>query len=423
MPTFKTVTLGCKVNQYETEYLREGLVRLGYEEAADGQQADLCVVNTCTVTAEGDLKSRKVIRQLSRRNPRAEIIVMGCYATRAADEVAALPGVAEVITDKGQLPDLLARLGLVDVPSGISTFGRRHRAYVKVQDGCRMGCAYCIIPAVRPVLRSRPVEEVLEEVARLVDHGHREIVLTGIHLGHYGVDLVDGEPTGGQPDLTCLVERIAAMDGDFRLRLSSLEAAEVSPRLIDVLADHPDRVCPHLHLSMQSGSDAVLRRMRRRYTSRQFVQQCLRIGKSLDRPALTTDVIVGFPGETEADFEATCEAVEEIGFSKIHVFRFSPREGTPAADLPEQVPGRVKRRRGAELGELGRRFRQRFFEGLLGRPMQVLVETPDAEHRGLLVGTSERYAPVELPGDDELVGRLVRCTAGSVVEGRIRAAS
>ena len=422
MPTFKTVTLGCKVNQYETEYLREGLVRLGYAEAADGQQADLCVVNTCTVTAEADLKSRKLIRQFARRHPRAEIIVMGCYATRAADEMAALPGVAEVLTDKGQLPDLLARLGLIDVPSGISTFGRRHRAYVKVQDGCRMECAYCIIPTVRPVLRSRPVEEVLEEVARLVNHGHREIVLTGIHLGHYGVDLAEGEPTGGQPDLTCLVERIVAMDGDFRLRLSSLEAAEVTPRLIDVLADHPDRVCPHLHLSMQSGSDAVLRRMRRRYTSRQFVEQCLRIGQSLDRPALTTDVIVGFPGETEADFEATCEAVEEIGFSKIHVFRFSPREGTPAADLPEQVPGGVKRRRGAALAELGRRLRHRFFEGLLGRPMQVLVETPDAERRGLLVGTSQRYAPVEVAGDEGLVGRLVRCMAGSVVDGRIRAA-
>jgi len=280
-----------------------------------------------------------------------------------------------------------------------------------------MQCAYCIIPKVRPVLRSRPVEQVLQEVARLVDHGHREIVLTGIHLGHYGVDLAGG----GQTDLSSLVERIAAMDGDFRLRLSSLEAAEVTPRLIDVLAGHPDRICPHLHLSMQSGSDAVLQRMQRRYTSRQFIGQCQRIGLALDRPALTTDVIVGFPGETEADFLATCEAVQQVGFSKIHVFRFSRREGTAAADLPDQVPGPVKRRRGAELAERGRRLRRRFFEGLLGRPMQVLVESPDAEHAGLLVGTSERYAPVELRADDASLGRLVRCRAGSVVGGRIRA--
>ena len=451
MPTLKTVTLGCKVNQYETEYLREGLLRLGYEEAIDGQEADLCVVNTCTVTGEGDLKSRKLIRQLARQNPRAEIIVMGCYATRAADEVAALPGVVEVLSDKRQMPDLLARLGLVDVPSGISGFGRRHRAYVKVQDGCRMGCAYCIIPAVRPVLRSRPVDDVLAEVARLVEHGHREVVLTGIHLGHYGVDLADGEPgpkkgispicraaarrvlgtnwtyplfrTGGRPDLAHLVERIVELEGDFRLRLSSLEAAEVTPELLTLMARRPDRVCPHLHVSMQSGSDAVLRRMRRRYTSRQFVQRCLGIGQSLDHPALTTDVIVGFPGETEADFEATCEAVEGVGFSKIHVFRFSPREGTPAAELPDQVPGPLKRRRGAELAELGRRLRQRYFHDLVGRPMQVLVESVVAGQPSLVVGTSERYAPVELLGGDDLVGRLVGCTAGSVAGGRIRAAS
>src|SRR3972149_741887 len=192
MPTFKPLPLGCKVNQYETEYVREGLVRLGYREAEEGEPADLCLVNTCTVTAEGDLKSRKGIRQLARQNPQAEIVVRGCYATRAPEAVAALPGVAEVVTDKRQLPELLARFGLVDLPDGISSFGRRHRAYVKVQDGCRMPCSYCIIPKVRPVLASRPVDDVLHEIRRLVAHGHREVVLTGIHLGHYGVDFREG---------------------------------------------------------------------------------------------------------------------------------------------------------------------------------------------------------------------------------------
>ena len=184
----KTATLGCKVNQYETEYVREGLLRAGFQDAQDGEPADLCVVNTCTVTHEGDSKSRQLIRRLARENPHARIVVMGCYATRAPSEVAALPGVAEVVTDKRELPDLLGRFGVVDIPSGISSFRGRHRAYVKVQDGCLLRCSYCIIPKVRPQLTSRPLEHIADEVQRLIDNGFREIVLTGVHLGHYGVD-------------------------------------------------------------------------------------------------------------------------------------------------------------------------------------------------------------------------------------------
>ncbi len=437
MPILKTVTLGCKVNQYETEFVRQGLARLGYREAADGEPADLCVVNTCTVTSHGDAKSRKAIRQLARQNPRAEIIVMGCYATRAADEVAAMPGVVEVVTDKRQLPELLARLGLIDVPTGISSFGSRRRAYVKVQDGCRMQCSYCIIPLVRPVLLSRPAGEVLEEIGRLVAHGHREIVLTGIHLGHYGVDLA-GEPI----DLATLVRRIAdlgddldsdldsdldgdlgsVLNGEFRVRISSIEAAEVTPELIAVMAERGDRVCPHLHVSMQSGSDAVLRRMRRRQPVAEFLRCCDEVVRALDYPALTTDVIVGFPGETDEDFAATCRVVEQVGFSKLHVFRFSPRQGTPAAEMRDTVPGDVVQRRAAELAELGRRLRQRYFESLHGRQLQVLVETAMPDRPGRLLGTCERYTPVELPGGEDLVGRLVSVTAAAVADGRIQAA-
>ena len=456
MPTFKTLTLGCKVNQYETEYVREGLRRLGYREAEDGEPAGLCIVNTCTVTAEGDLKSRKVIRQLARRNPQARIIVMGCYATRAPEVVAALPGVVEVVTDKRRLPDLLARFGpveeslgdcpdfraakmglspsekrklslggssrLVDLPNGISSFGRRHRAYVKVQDGCRMPCSYCIIPLVRPVLSSRPADEVLDEVRRLIDHGHREIVVTGIHLGHYGLDFSDGGSHGRPVDLAQLVGRLVRLEGRFRLRISSIEAVEVTHELMALMADHPDRICPHLHVSMQSGSDAVLRRMRRRWASGRFAERCRAICESLDHPALTTDVIVGFPGESDADFEATSRAVEEVGFSKLHVFRFSPRQGTPAADMPDQVPEKVKKRRAADLAEIGRRLRERFFEGLAGRRLQVLVERPVEGRPGMLAGTSARYVPVELPGDEDLLGQLVSVTAGPVHDGRIHAA-
>ena len=418
MPTLKTVTLGCKVNQYETEYVRQALARLGYREAGEGDLADLCIVNTCTVTAHGDAKSRKAIRQLGRENPAAEIIVMGCYATRAAEEVAALPGVVEVLTDKRQLPELLGRLGLLDVPTGISTFGSRHRAYVKVQDGCHMNCSYCIIPTVRPVLSSRPIDEVLDEVRRLLDHGHCEIVLTGIHLGHYGVDLSDPGI-----DLARLVRRIAQLDGEFRVRISSLEAAEVTDALIAVMADHGDRVCPHLHVSMQSGSDAVLRRMRRRLPAEKFLRCCERIHRSLDLPALTTDAIVGFPGETDADFTATCQVVEQVGFSKLHVFRYSPRQGTPAADMPDQVPEAIKRRRSEELAKLAERLRWRFFETLEGRHLQVLVETPARDHPGRLWGTSARYAPIELSGEEDQIGRLVPIVAGRLVGNRIQAST
>jgi len=459
MPVLKTLTLGCKVNQYETEYVRQGLARVGYREARNGEAADLCVVNTCTVTADGDAKSRKAIRHFARENPGAEIIVMGCYAARAPGEAAALPGVVEVIADKRELPELLARRGVIDVPSGIATFGRRHRAYVKVQDGCRMACSFCIIPLVRPHLESRPVEHVLDEVRRLVHHGHREIVLTGIHLGHYGMGgeqesgvrnqgsgvkaqgsgvrgivAAGGSPWGvaapsrtrtqwtgeSQCNLAGLVRRLADLPGEFRLRISSIEASEATPELLSVMADRPDRICPHLHLSMQSGSDAVLRRMRRRQTAAEFLAQCDRARRALDHPALTTDVIVGFPGETDEDFAATCRAVESAGFSKLHVFRFSPRRGTPAAELPDQVPEPIKRRRAAELSALGDRLRRAYFQSLLGRPLQVLVETPVETHAGRLRGTAARYVPVELAGDDRLLGRLVTVTAHRTSGGRIQ---
>ena len=226
---------------------------------------------------------------------------MGCYATRAPDEVAALPGVSQVVTDKRELPDLLGRFGVTDIPTGISGFGRRHRAYVKVQDGCMLRCSFCIIPYVRPSSASRPVEHILDEVRRLVDRGYREVVLTGIHLGHYGVDWNRNCAEGRDwMRLSHLVRRIAELPGDFRVRLSSIEATEVTRELIDVMADQPDKVAPHLHISMQSGSDTVLRRMRRRWGSQRFIDRCRLVQERLDRPAITTDIIVGFPGETDA---------------------------------------------------------------------------------------------------------------------------
>ncbi|MGA2064119.1 MAG: MiaB/RimO family radical SAM methylthiotransferase [Thermoguttaceae bacterium] len=447
MPLLKTVTLGCKVNQYETQYLREGLECLGYREAREDEPADLCIVNTCTVTVEGDAKNRKLIRRIARQNPAAEVVVMGCYATRAPEEVARLPGVAEVITDKRQLPAWLAGRGLIAPPVGISTFAERHRAYVKVQDGCSMECSYCIIPRVRPVLWSRPQPEILDEVGRLVAAGHREIVLTGIHLGHYGADLAGGW------NLARLVRDVVRQPGEFRVRLSSLEGAEVTDELLSVLGEHPERVCPHLHVPMQSGSDAVLCRMRRQWPAERLITRLCRVRSALDRPALTGDVMVGFPGETEADFLATCRAVEAAGFSKLHVFRFSPRQGTEAAAMPNRVPGQVQRERAARLAELGDHLRGEYLRSLAGRRLQVLVEGPAtkpekgdrvpsgcllperpsgccaqkvplrffSQGRRPLLGTADRYVPVEFLGPENEIGRLVWVVAGQAAGGSILA--
>ena len=406
-PTLRTITLGCKVNQYETELVREGLVQSGFQDAPDNSPADLCIVNTCTVTAEGDAKSRQAIRRLARENPHSRLIVMGCYATRAPEEVAALPGVSEVVTDKRELPDLLQRLGAVH-PDGISGFSNHHRAFVKVQDGCLLRCSYCIIPHVRPVMSSRPMDSIINEVARLVSNGYREIVLTGIHLGHYGVDGNFGKPKSEWTRLSHLVERLVEIPGDFRLRLSSIEATEVTRELINVMARHESKVCPHLHICLQSGSDKILRSMRRRWGARLFLERCRLVRDSLPNPAITTDIIVGFPGETDDDFSRTVDTVHEAAFSKIHSFSFSARRGTPAAEMPNQVPADVRMARVARLSDVGQRLRHDYFHSLVGTCLRVLVETiPGSElpipaalaaqtQFAQALGTSCRYAPVLL---------------------------
>jgi threonylcarbamoyladenosine tRNA methylthiotransferase MtaB len=401
----KTVTLGCKVNQYETEFVREGLKRVGYVDAGEGETAELCVVNTCTVTNEGDAKSRQTIRRLHRENPQARIVVMGCYATRAPQEVAQLPGVAEVVTDKRELPDLLGRFGVVDIPTGISGLSGRNRAYVKVQDGCLLNCSYCIIPKVRPVMYSRPETEILSEITRMVERGFREIVLTGIHLGHYGVDFNRGLPREQWTRLATLLEKIMAIGGDFRVRLSSIEATEVTRGLLDVMAANPQRICAHLHVCLQSGSDWILRAMRRRWNAKRIVDRCELVKQRLLRPAFSTDVIVGFPGETEADFEQTVQVCREIGFSKIHVFPFSPRRGTDAATMTEQVAADIKAARCERLQILDRELRGVYAQQLLGSQLQILIEhsPPGSQPQGTtcryLTGQVQ-FNPLGWPGGE-----------------------
>ncbi|MEL6104704.1 MAG: tRNA (N(6)-L-threonylcarbamoyladenosine(37)-C(2))-methylthiotransferase MtaB [Planctomycetota bacterium] len=413
----RVTTLGCKVNQYETELVRQGLRRVGYDDCAEGESADICLVNTCTVTNQGDAKSRQVIRRMARDNPDAKIVVMGCYATRAPEEVAELPGVTEVVTDKRELPDLMSRFGVVDVPTGLDGFSGRHRAYVKVQDGCLLRCSYCIIPYVRPELTSRPLQHIVDEVSRLTAAGHREVVLTGIHLGHYGVDWNRNKPRDEWTRLADLVERLCQLPGDFRIRLSSIEATEVTRSLIGIMKQHSDRIVPHVHLCLQAGSDSVLRRMRRRWGTRMFLDRCRLLRESLNKPAITTDVIAGFPGETEEEFEETLVTCRAAGFSKIHAFPFSARRGTPAADMPDQLAGDVKADRVRQLTELEGELREDYFRSLVGEKVEVLVESEKAlatigqtaESR-LIRGTTCRYAPAQWveSGDRTQTGDLIR---------------
>ena len=431
----RVATLGCKVNQYETELVRQGLQRVGFTDCEDDETADVCIVNTCTVTHEGDAKSRQIIRRMARKNPDARIVVMGCYATRSPEEVSQLPGVAEVVTDKRELPDLMSRFGVADVPTGLDGFSGRQRAYVKVQDGCLLRCSYCIIPHVRPTLTSRPSRDIVDEVTRLVRSGHREVVLTGIHLGHYGVDWNRNKPKEEWVRLAHLLRELCRIEGEFRIRLSSIEATEVTRELIAMMAEHSGRIVPHLHLCLQSGSDSVLRRMRRRWGTRMFLDRCRILRESLDNPAITTDVIVGFPGETESEFSQTLETCRAAGFSKIHAFPFSARRGTPAATMPDQISKAVQSERMGQLANLETSLRGDYFRSLQGTRLQLLVESArpvaslnaaKTSSKVLLRGTTCRYAPAECLIDDpetsdpqDHVGRLIDSEVIATAEDHI----
>ncbi|MEZ6051483.1 MAG: tRNA (N(6)-L-threonylcarbamoyladenosine(37)-C(2))-methylthiotransferase MtaB [Planctomycetaceae bacterium] len=403
--TCRLVTLGCKVNQYETQLVKEALELNGYREASEGESADLCVVNTCTVTNEGDAKSRKEVRRLARHNPGTRTIVMGCYATRDPDAVAQLPGVFEVVTDKRELPDILARQGVVDMPTGISHFEGRKRAYVKVQDGCVLRCTYCIIPQVRPGLRSRSPEDIEAEVRRLIDNGYKEIVISGIHVGHYGVDTTRAK--SGKPPfrLWHLFRQLDRIPGNWRMRLSSIEANEVDDNFISAAADC-EHLCQQFHPALQSGSNGVLARMRRRYRVEPFLEKLDRIRECMPDVAFTTDVIIGFPGETDAEFEETLETCRRAKFMKMHLFPFSPRKSTPAATFDEQVSPEVRKERMQLAGLLERQLAMHYYDTHINRDVEVLVERVCHERAGWVRGTDRHYVPVELPGTADDVGHF-----------------
>ena len=396
-------TLGCRLNQAESEQALEALGARGFDLAHAGEQPDVVVINTCTVTAESTASSRRLIRKTAEAHPDATVVVTGCYAVAEPEEVRAIPGVDLVVGNdhKDRIAELVTavpavrRLPLLIRPAPAERL--RTRVAVKAQTGCDEWCTFCIIPRTRGPLRSSPEEQVVADVRRQVERGAREVVLTGVHLGKYGED------RGEREALARLVDRLTAIDGLLRLRLSSVLPVQVTPALVERVRDDP-KVCRHLHVPLQAGDDEVLARMHRPYRIAEFLDRVEHAKAEVPGLGLSTDVIVGFPGETRAQFAATMAVVERVGFSKLHVFRYSQRPDTPAATMPDQVPVDEKKARARELIALGGELRRRFHEDHVGRPLEVLVE---AAGEGLAEGTSDNYVKVRFPGGAELVDRVV----------------
>jgi len=428
--TFAVKTFGCKVNQYDSQLLTEGLSALGLHrmaektsEAGDGGHPGLVLVNTCAVTARAEAKARRFIRRLLREHPEATVLVTGCAARRDPDQWRGVTPVGQgrllIVPHPSQVTQALADAGLLPVgvppspcfPSHISSFTGHDRAFVKVQDGCQSFCSYCIVPLVRPGLWSKPADEVVEEVAQLSRVGYQEVVLVGVHLGLYGSE---GD---GRSQLVSLLRRLLAETEVGRLRLSSIEPQEVSDELIEVVAGSP-RLCPHFHLPLQSGDDSVLRAMNRRYTAREYLDTLRRIARHVPRPAFTTDLLVGFPGEGEEEFVRTLEVCRQSGFARTHVFRFSPRPGTRAATLPGRAPQHLVARREHELLALAEDLAQSYRRQFVGEEVEVLVESRSDRTTGMLQGVTERYLRIRFPRPEEWCADEVR-SSGSVGPGRL----
>lgn len=402
MKTFAINTLGCKVNQYESQQIRELLNQLELEQVTTAEKADIVVINTCCVTHTASAKSRQYIRKAQKLNPNAAIVVCGCLPTVQIGELNGLDGNVCLIRNRETIAAVLSKIvngqSINSRLPRLTSFDGHTRAFLKVQDGCDGYCSYCIIPQARPFVHSKPPEIALQEAQALVKAGHREIVVTGIFLGAYGQRSVRRKnwPNQQNDKLACLLDKIAEIPGLARIRLSSLEPADVTPRLLDTFCKHRS-IMPHLHLSLQSGSDAVLKRMCRQYRADEFRDKVQLIKSRLDRPAITTDIIVGFPGETDVDFEQTIELAKEVGFAKIHTFSFSPRKGTAAAGMQDRVDNRFIKQRSKILRDLDKQFQSNFRRQFIGETAEVLVENSNGQPRG----RSERYFMVYLKGTTE----------------------
>lgn len=416
--TVAFATLGCKVNQYDTATMETFLSANRCRVVPFDAGADVYVVNTCTVTDRADAESRRLARRARRRNPRARVVVTGCYAQTSPGEAAAVDGVDYVVgigrlgdilrAVRGQVDDLTeGRVFVNDVRKdtrvstlGAETFSGQTRAFLKLQEGCDLFCTFCIVPFARGRSRSVEPRRVLAEMERLAARGYREVVLTGVHLGGYGRDL------SPRLNLADLVEMLAARSPIERIRLSSVDPPEVSERLLGLMSGS-DVICPHLHMPVQAASDPVLGRMRRKYGVAELADVVSAISQALPGCGLGTDLIAGFPGESRADFEEGIERLAAMPFTYFHVFPYSIRRGTTAAKAGDPVERSVIRERARRLRELGERKRVEFHESRLGRSMAVLIENRRESASGDLVGYSSAYARVLVEGDDNLMNQIV----------------
>ncbi len=407
-------TLGCKVNTYESDAIWEIFKEAGYEKVEPDEVADVYVINTCSVTNTGDKKSRQVIRRMIRLNPEAVVVAMGCYAQLKPGEVSQIEGVDIVLGTQGRSEVMThvnkfleERKPIVEVSNimkqkefeslDVVSFESQTRAFIKIQEGCNNFCTYCIIPWARGLMRSQDPQKVIGQIKTLVDNGIKEIVLTGIHTAGYGEDLEDY-------NFARLLREIDEIEGLERIRISSIETSQITDEVIEVLRKST-KIVNHLHVPIQAGSDWVLEKMRRNYTTAEFVEKCNEIKQVFPDMALTTDIIVGFPGETDEMFEESINTLKTIGFSELHVFPYSMRAGTPAARMEDQVQEPKKKERVHKLielnGELGRNYAEKFEGDIVG----VLVER--VGKNDMLIGHTPNYLKVEFAGDASLVNEIV----------------
>ncbi|HIU95403.1 MAG TPA: tRNA (N(6)-L-threonylcarbamoyladenosine(37)-C(2))-methylthiotransferase MtaB [Candidatus Copromorpha excrementipullorum] len=427
-------TLGCKVNQYETEAMAEKFRKEGYQVVGERELADVYVINTCTVTAVADKKSRQYIRKMKKINPESVVVVTGCYAQIKPDEVSSVEGV-DIVTgtnEKGRLPEYVSRymddgvkqlhikgydeLDVYDEMGAVASVEGRTRAYIKIQEGCNRFCSYCVIPYARGKVRSRALREIIAEAEGLVAAGYKELVLTGINTALYGMENrsgAGGADEDGEGELygvEAIIARMNEIPGDFRIRLSSLEPAVVNADYVKRLLKY-DKLCHHLHLSAQSGSDNVLSAMNRPYGRKEYMD-IVEVLKAFDPLyGISTDIIVGFPGEREADFQESVSLVEKCGFCRTHVFKYSKRPFTRAAGMKGHIAPQVKNRRGDELSRAGKESARRFFQMNLGTSEKVLLEEIHQE-KMMITGYTGNYIRVYIPFDDEaaaerLLGKVV----------------
>jgi threonylcarbamoyladenosine tRNA methylthiotransferase MtaB len=434
MMTFSIKTLGCKVNQFESETLGQVLSDQGYRPANGEEAADICIINTCTVTQKASMQSRQAIRQAIRSHPGARILVTGCYAQTEPEAIEKIAGIHDIVghDDKTRIPEILSLMndsrlkaegthGIIQTcltlkSSAFPQQGRTRR-FLKIQDGCNAFCTYCIVPLARGRSRSLPPVSVLESIRRLKADGIHEIVLTGIHLGHYGLDLTPG---------TCLTDLLAAVESAGlmeRIRLSSIEPAEISDELIDRVA--VSRVfCHHFHIPLQSGDNDVLKRMNRPYTREMFHRLVSRIHDRIPDAAIGVDVLVGFPGESDAAFDQTISLIASLPITYLHVFPFSPRKGTPAYDFADQIPHSVVKARCSALRTLGKAKKKTFYRSHIGKELEILIEGVRDELTGLLKGLTSNYIPVMIEGSDHLrntmaKARIIRFQGEATMFGEI----